>query len=307
MDMAEEIVVLATAKQPKPRELDISQIVDPCAEWEKVAEVKRPYLEGINFDREGRIWLVSPRTGEIMRIENGKPITVGPTGDTPCGMAFHKDGRLFVVGKAGKLFWVDTESGDRHLIADRYQMGHFTGLNDCTFDSEGGFYFTEPYGSNVWNATGNVYYLPPDGNEDDIVKIMSNIAFPNGICCAPDDERLYVAEFAKNRIISAQCYHPKEKNEPANVFSTYIGGVGPDGICCDSEGNVYCAHNPAGEVSVVNKDGFHYGSIRLPEEVGHHSSNLAFNGNYLYVEESVSSTIWRIQLKKSGLKLYGNM
>ena len=62
-----------------------------------------------------------------------------------------KDGRLFVVDKAGKLYWVDPDDGSRHLISDRYRQGHFTGLNDCCFDTKGGFYFTEPYGSTATN------------------------------------------------------------------------------------------------------------------------------------------------------------
>ena len=304
--MEDKIVIFERAKQPAPRMLSIDQIVDPESEWEKVAEVYG-HIEGMNFDRQGRMWMVSTPKGQIIRIDNGKPVVVGPSEDAPNGMAFHKDGRLFVADKVGKIYWVDPESGERHLIADRYKNGHFSGLNDCCFDTRGGFYFTEPYGTSTTNPTGRVFYLPPDGKAEDIVCLMENVAFPNGICCAPHDERLFVAEFARNRVLSAQCVPPANKSEPNYVFCTYTGGVGPDGICVDSDGNLYCAHFGATEVVVCNPEGFLYGAIRLPEHLGVHSDNLAFHGNYLYVQEGQSNTVWRIRLKTHGPKLYSDM
>lgn len=304
--MMRDFKVFETAPQQSPRQLDISTIVDPDAQWEKVAELYG-HIEGINFDREGRMWIVSSPKGQIIRIDENGPTVMGPSEDIPNGMAIHKDGRIFVVDKVGKLYWVDPDDGSRHLITDRYRQGHFTGLNDCCFDSKGGLYFTEPYGSTTTNAVGRVFYLPPDGKADDVQLLHENIAFPNGICCAPKDEVLYIAEFARNRVLSAQCVPPANRSEPTNVFCTYEGGVGPDGICVDGDGNLYCAHFGACEVAVVNPEGFHYGSIRLPAGLGTHSDNLAFNGGYLYVEEGQTNTIWRIKVKVKHPVLYAEM
>lgn len=299
--------VFKTGAQHSYRNLSMTDIVDPAAEWEMVAQVYGA-IEGINFDTQGRLWLVSSPAGEIIRIDNdGKPVTVGPKADSPKGMAFHKDGRLFVADRNGKLYWVDPDTGDRHMIADRFRTQHFRGLNDCVFDDKGGLYFTEPYGSNTASADGRVFYLPPGGGKDDIQVYMQNIAYPNGVCLSPNYEWVYVAEFARNRVIVAQGFHPIDKIDPPHLFCNYEGGIGPDGIATDEKGNLYCAHFGMPEVSVVNPMGIHYGSIGLPEGCGPRAVNLAFNNGYLYVEECSKNEIWRIKVKNEGMRLYSHM
>ncbi|MER2047657.1 MAG: SMP-30/gluconolactonase/LRE family protein, partial [Solibacillus sp.] len=85
----------------------------------------------------------------------------------------------------------------------------------------------------------------------------------------------------------------------------FEGGIGPDGLAVDAEGNLYVAHFQAGEVVVVDANGFKYGTIRLPEDAGTFATNLAFHDGYLYVTESSKNEVWRIQVKKKGLQPYG--
>lgn len=57
---------------PTEKRHSISEIIQPGSKWEKVA-TGHGFMEGINFDRNGEIWLVSPMTGEIL----GEPSRAG--------------------------------------------------------------------------------------------------------------------------------------------------------------------------------------------------------------------------------------
>ena len=48
-----------TKPVPNEERHSISEIVSPSSKWEKVA-VGSGFMEGINFDRSGNIWMVSP-------------------------------------------------------------------------------------------------------------------------------------------------------------------------------------------------------------------------------------------------------
>nr|WP_313771817.1 SMP-30/gluconolactonase/LRE family protein [Neobacillus niacini] len=89
------------------------------------------------------------------------------------------------------------------------------------------------------------------------------------------------------------------------VFGQFEGGIGPDGLAVDTEGNLYVAHFQAGEVVVLDANGFKYGTIRLPEDAGTFTTNLTFHNGYLYVTESLKNEVWRIKVKKKGLQPYG--
>jgi gluconolactonase len=61
-------------------------------------------MEGINFDRRGNIWMVSPPTGEIIKVENDKVSIIEKYEVLlPVGAKFHKDGRLFITDVTGTL------------------------------------------------------------------------------------------------------------------------------------------------------------------------------------------------------------
>jgi len=293
-----------TKPQPPEERHTISEIVDPEDQWEKVV-TGSGFIEGINFDRDGEMWLVSPTTGEISTASVGEKATVvGETYGSPNGASFHKDGRLFISDKDGELYAFDTSTGKRTVIADSYSTARLRGLNDLTFDEAGGLYMTEPYGSSATNPIGRVFYLPP-GEDSKLELFQENIAYPNGIAVSADGQRVYIAEFNKNRIIAAPSADAADSPETPFVFAQFEGGIGPDGLAVDLEGNLYVAHFQAGQIVVLDKDGFNYGEIRLPESAGSFATNIAFHEGYLYVTESSKNEVWRIKVKQDGLQPYG--
>ncbi|PYF08471.1 SMP-30/gluconolactonase/LRE family protein [Ureibacillus chungkukjangi] len=286
---------------PKGERHHITEIVKNNSKWEKVA-TGSGFMEGINFDRQGNIWMVSPPTGEIFTIKNGKVVTVNKT-PMPIGAKFHKDGRLFITDGTGELYAYNPKTKKRETIVNSYKGKPLNGLNDLVFDEKGGIYFTEPMGSSATHPTGRVFYLPPNSKE--AVLFSENIAYPNGIALSADGQRVYISEFNKNQILSVPSLSAADARETPFVFARFEGGIGPDGLTVDAEGNLYVAHFQAGEIVVVDSSGFDYGTIRLPEDAGTFVTNLAFHDGYLYITESLKNEVWRIKVNNTGLTPFG--
>lgn len=287
---------------PKEERHSISEVISPSSKWEKIA-TGSGFMEGINFDRSGNIWMVSPPTGELFNVKDNKAVRVGETYKMPIGAKFHKDGRLFVTDGTGELYAYDPATGKREVIVNTYGGKPLNGLNDLVFDEKGGLYFTEPMGSSATHPTGRVFYLPPNSTE--AVLFSENIAYPNGIAISADGQRVYISEFDRNQILSVPSMTAEKSPESPFVFARFEGGIGPDGLTVDTDGNLYVAHFQAGEVVVVDKEGFNVGMIRLPEDAGTFVTNLAFRDGYLYVTESSKNEVWRIKVEKTGLQPYG--
>ncbi|WP_454191298.1 SMP-30/gluconolactonase/LRE family protein [Paenibacillus sp. Marseille-Q7038] len=221
---------------------NISTVVKKNAKWEKVVTGKG-FIEGINFDNKGQMWLVSPTTGEILKDVNGEATPVGESYGGPNGAKFHENGLLYVADKSGELYTFDTSTGKRDTIVKYFGNEHLRGLNDLIFDKDGGLYVTEPYGSDATNPIGRVFYLSPS-KDSKLQLFESNLAYPNGIALSPDESIVYIAEFNKNRIIAAPAINAKDSPLTPHVFAEFEGGIGPDGITVDSEGNVYAKTFP---------------------------------------------------------------
>ncbi|WP_241481481.1 SMP-30/gluconolactonase/LRE family protein [Mesobacillus campisalis] len=291
-----------TKSVPKGERHNIKEIIPAKAKWEKVVTGNGGFMEGINFDRKGNIWMVSPMTGELLTVKNGKVVSVANY-KGPVGAKFHKDGRLFMTDLSGVIQAYDPATGKSSIIVDSYKGKPLNGLNDLVFDKDGGLYFTEPMGSSATHPVGRVFYLPPNSKEP--VLFAENIAYPNGVAISADGLRVYISEFGKNRVLSVPAKNAPPSPETPFVFGQYEGGIGPDGLAVDTEGNLYIAHFQAGEIIVQDASGFKYGIIRLPEGAGTFTTNLAFHDGYLYITESSKNEVWRIPVNKKGLTPYG--
>lgn len=283
------------ADQPPRAPNRIEQI---CAggtcSWERVARCDG-FIEGINFDAQGRMFMVGYVSGAILQVENGKCTEVGEASGSPNGARFAADGSLLVADRFAGLVSVDTATGRRQILHRGDGVSMFRGLNDLAFDPQGGLYMTEPYGSNALDRTGKVYYLAPDEGARPAV-FADGLAYPNGVALSPDGGRLYVAEFAMNRIVSIPTPLSGNPSDVAHVFAQLTGGLGPDGLIVDADGTLFAAHFLAGEVVVMDEAAMPYGTIALPEGAGSGPTNLAIRDGYLYVTEAFSNEVWRLAL-----------
>lgn len=296
-------VLLAAAAWPQPAERHaIDEICGDCR-VEKVATCGG-FLEGATFDARGTLWVVDLLSGNLLSIDGRGQCTVeGNTGGAPNGAKFHRDGRLFVTDKNRGLLAFDPATDEVTVVADTYRAERIRGTNDLVFDADGGAYFTEPYGSSTLDPDGRVFYLPPGPNAA-LAVAVDGLAFPNGIVLSADGLKLFVGEYANKRILSVPSAHSTNVFDVPYVFANIEGGVGPDGMALDADGNLYAAVFQGGEIRVLDPNGFAYGSIRLPEGAGTFVTNVAFHNGYLYITEGTNGEVWRVRVRHDGLPLF---
>ncbi|MGR3376362.1 SMP-30/gluconolactonase/LRE family protein [Salipiger abyssi] len=291
----------ALAQQPAPEvRHDLSEICagDSC-QWERYAQCDG-FIEGINFDADGTLWMLAYFKGEVLKVEDGACVTVGDAAGAPNGAKIAADGRMIVADRMAGLQSVDLATGARSSLHPSFGVAQFRGLNDLTIAGDGGIYFTEPYGSDALNKVGRVYFVgPEEGAQPEL--FHEGMAYPNGIAVSADGQRVYVAEFAENRVISLPSRTTKNPFDTPFIFARMEGGIGPDGLTVDANGNLYVAHFAAGEIVVFDPLGFAYGTLRLPEGAGVWTTNLALHDGYLYVTEASQNVVWRLPVKTAAL------
>jgi gluconolactonase len=305
------LAIMITVSLLMPRiaaaETSLEELCGPCRVEVFVKGGK--FLEGPAFDKEGNLWVVSIESGAVSKVApDGKWTDVFTTGGQPQGLKFHKDGRLFGVDRKKGVFIYDPKTQKMSDYVLYYQNENFHGPNDLIFDSQGGLYFTDPWGTSMVNLRGAVYYVSPQGK---ITRIIDNMAFPNGIALSPDDKTLYIAETMRNAIWAVQLEEPGLLLVRRARIMTYLpgGGIGGDGMALDEKGNLYVAYVDAGEVVVITPKGKIIGSIKLPEGGGAFNTNVAFGGpdrRTLYITESSQNVIYKVAMHVRGLKLFGD-
>ncbi len=165
------------------------------------------------------------------------------------------------------------QSGERAVIADRYQGKRLNSPNDLCVDRKGRIYFTDPRyaGSESRELKQrSVYRIEPDGK---VVRITHDVEMPNGIVLSPDERTLYVGDHNNggNRLSPADP-EPQRGAMRLYAFPLADDGLvngqrrtlidfgqqnGCDGITVDQQGNVYvaCRSLERPGVLVINPDG----------------------------------------------------
>lgn len=257
------------------------------------------FLEGPSFDAQGNLWLVGLYSTDILKVTpDGQCSAVAKTGGAPNGARFVAPNRLLITDRDRNLIAFDPVTKLFTNVATKFGRENLRGLNDSVMDKAGGLYFTEPYGSSALRPTGRVFYLPA-GDKSEPLLVAEGFAFPNGIALSPDQKRLYVADYATNRIIALPIGEPGRQSAIgiSSVFASLHGGIGPDGLATDAQGNVYAAHYMAGEVVVIAPDGRVRGVIAMPPEAGRQTTNVVLHGGWLYITEAGRNEVWRVKTR----------
>lgn len=177
------------------------------------------------------------------------------------------------------------------------------GPNDLCLDKRGGFWFTDPGGSDAKKPIGTVHYVDAKGKTH---LVANGLAFPNGIVLTPDGKTLYVAESQKNRVLVYPVLEPGKLGE-MKVFANLPTKEGeqidnqPDGMCLDEEGNLYVAHYGMKQVQVLDKTGK---LVRRYPGGNLTTSNVGFGGprmNQLFItgalgNEASTGALFRLEL-----------
>jgi len=253
------------------------------------------FLEGISVSPTGDLWAVNVLSGGVIKVlPDGHCREEANTDGMPNGSKFLADGRLLIADKERGLLIFDTQTKTFTPVTNSYGRENFRGLNDLYSDGSGGFYVTEPYGSDVLRPTGRVFHVTWDADKVSVRLFAENIAFPNGIAVSPDRQKVYVAEFAQKRILALPSPFSTVQNPLAVKFADVPGGNGPDGLATDAKGRLYVAGYGTGDVIVFDANAEFVGRIKLPEGAGKLVTNIAFKGQMMFVTEAQNGEIWQI-------------
>lgn len=252
----------------------------PKAEDVKIEEVVRvpSYCEGIVFDHAGNGY-VSHGKFVTKITPDGKKSQWLDSGGAPNGHKILGDGtHLICDGDLHAVLHVSADGKVLGKAADKCGDKPLRAPNDLSLDvTNNGFYFTDPGGSDDKKLIGTVHYVDGRGATH---LCAEGLAFPNGIVLTPDGKRLLVGESKKNRILEYPIESPG-KLGPMKVLCDLPGKSGeqidnqPDGMCLDTEGNLYVAHYGMRQVQVVAPDGK---IIRRYPGGNLTTSNVAFGG-----------------------------
>ena len=220
-----------------------------------------------------RRWDARSGTREVMRPSN------------KCnGMTYDADLNLIVCEHATSSLIRERPDGRREVIASHYQGMELNSPNDAVVHSDGSIYFSDPwygrmpvYGVERPRVLGfqGVYRVPPGGGAPQLVVDRDVFDQPNGLCFSPDEKKLYINDTVQANI---RVFDVKPDGTLANRM-LFAGGIKsdrepgvPDGMKCDSRGNVWVT-GPGG-VWVYAPGGELIGKVRIPER----AANLAWGG-----------------------------
>ena len=259
---------------------------------------------------EGPVWFGDQRcllwsdipNNRIMRWdeETGAVSVFRKPSDNANGNTRDRQGRLVTCEHGGRRVTRTEYDGSVTVICDRFDGRKLNSPNDVVVKSDGSIWFTDPpfgiaghYEGNLATPElpQNVYRIDPQTKEASVV--AGDITGPNGLCFSPDEQKLYLVESRAqpNRLISVwDVTGGGTKLANRQVFLDAGPGGTPDGIRCDTEGNLWCGWGMSPEldgVLVVAPDGKKIGRIALPERC----ANLCFGGpkrNRLFMAASQS-------------------
>jgi gluconolactonase len=263
------VALLPAAVAELPKETDV-----------KITEIVRvpSYCEGVVFDHDGNAY-VSHGKFVTKVTADGKKSQWLDAGGAPNGHKILADGtHLICDGEKHCVFHVSADGKILGKASSACEGRDLRGPNDLTLDTaNGGFYFTDPGGSDDKKLIGTIHYVSKDGKT---LLCTGGLAFPNGIVLTPDGKRLLVAESKKNRVLEYPIEAPGKLGK-LRVFADLPEKKGeqidnqPDGMCLDSDGNLYVAHYGMKQVQVLDKDGK---LVRRYPGGNLTTSNVAFGG-----------------------------
>lgn len=213
------------------------------------------YKSGLKFTEsprwhDGKLWFIDIHDNRVKTLDlTGTVTTALELPFIPNGFGLAPDGAI-VVGDAFARKIYRSQGAAIHLLADISGLTTFC-LSDGIVDPQGrlyvgdiGYNFVDPSAKPVESCV--IVLVGPDGHA---AVVADNLFFPNGMVITPDGRNLIVGETLGHRLTAFDIQADGSLSN-RRLWAQLPESVGPDGICLDAEGAVWCA-NPEGEDSVV--------------------------------------------------------
>jgi len=299
----EEIGTQVFARLP-----DALRLSDRRSEWREGQpgiHADHSMLEGPSFALDGTLYCVDIAHGRIFAVNPlGEFRVVADYDGEPNGLKIHRDGRLFVADYKNGIVIVDPETGSVEPYVQRFRLERFKAVNDLVFASNGDLYFTDQGLTGLHDATGRVFRVRADGR---VECLIDNIPSPNGIVLDLSETMLYVAVTRANAIWRVPLLADGGVAKVGN-FIQLSGGMGPDGLAMDADGNLAIAHVGLGSVWLFSALGEPMLRVRSCE--GLHTTNVAYggtDGRTLYITESATGNILTAAMPVAGRPMFSHM
>jgi len=222
-----------------------------------------------------RILRWDEETGQVMTYRADSHFANGNTRDL--------EGRLITCEHGSHRVTRTEYDGSVTVLMDSFDGKPLNAPNDVVVKSDRSIWFTDPgYGllSEYEGAKREpelpmrVYRIDPGTHKGEVV--VEDMERPNGLCFAPDESLLYIADSSQRREIRVyEVVDNKLRN--GRVFAD-LAPCYPDGIRCDVDGNIWSSAGWSGApdegVRIYAPDGDLIGKIALPEVC----ANLTFGG-----------------------------
>jgi gluconolactonase len=284
---------------------------DRPSRWvERVARViQRPakmgsFLEGPAFDRAGLLYVVDIAHGRVFRISPRAEWTlVAEYQGEPNGLKIHKDGRLIVTDQMHGLIEVDPTNGKTRPFLPRERIPGYKGVNDLFFCANGDCWFSDQgQMTGLQDNAGRLFRYSAAGKLD---LVLDRIPSPNGLVMNLNEAMLYLAVTQMNAVWRVPLLDGEAVK--VGVFSYLMGGLGPDGMALDAEGNLAVAHAGGGAVWLIDPHGMP--QARIVSCTGRMTTNVAYGGpgnRTLFITESESGTVLAADLPVAGKPMYSH-
>lgn len=212
----------------------LTNLLIPGENWQLVAG-SLGGSDGPAVNARGEVFFSEVRSNRIWKITtDGRSELFSTNPASVTGEAFGPDGRLYSVGKDGKLNATDG-GGNTVEIADGVHG------NDLVVAHNGNVYVTDPP-PGPSNAPSKVWLIKPDGEK---LVVDTGLKFANGITLSPDQSLLYVGDYRSHWVYS---YAVQPDGSLANKQKYYWlhardvdDDSGADGMRVDREGRLYVA------------------------------------------------------------------